>query len=119
MQIGRRVALISILVSALLAVGKIVVGWLAGSTSVVADGLESAGDAIASGFVALGFTIAVRPADENHPYGHGRYETLTGFLVGIILLVGGIGICYRSLQQVGAVHPPPAAYGLIPLLISL
>ena len=119
MQIGRRVALISILVSALLAVGKIVVGWLAGSTSVVADGLESAGDTIASGFVALGFTIAARPADENHPYGHGRYETLTGFLVGIILLVGGIGICYRSLQQVGAVHPPPAAYGLIPLLISL
>jgi cation diffusion facilitator family transporter len=119
MQIGKRVALISVLVSALLAVGKIVVGWLAGSTSVVADGLESAGDAIASGFVALGFTIAARPADENHPYGHGRYETLTGFLVGIILFVGGIGICYRSLQQVGAVHPPPAAYGLIPLLISL
>ena len=103
MEIGRRVALISVLVSALLAVGKIVVGWLAGSTSVVADGLESAGDAIASGFVALGFTIAARPADENHPYGHGRYETLTGFLVGIILFVGGIGICYRSLQQVGAV----------------
>jgi cation diffusion facilitator family transporter len=119
MQIGKRVALISILVSAMLAVGKIVVGWLAGSTSVVADGVESAGDAIASGFVALGFTIAARPADENHPHGHGRYETLTGFLVGVVLFVGGIGICYRSLQQVGAVHPPPAAYGLIPLLISL
>lgn len=65
MQIRRRVALISILVSALLAVGKIVVGWLAGSTSVVADGVEWAGDVIASGFVALGFTIAARPADEN------------------------------------------------------
>src|SRR5882672_4700400 len=119
MHTGKRVALISILVSALLAVAKIVVGGLAGSTSVVADGLESAGDAIASGFVALGFIIAARPADENHPYGHGRYETVTGFFVGIILFVGGIGICYRSLQQVGAVHPPPAAYGLIPLLISL
>jgi cation diffusion facilitator family transporter len=99
MQAGKRVALISILVSALLAVAKIVVGGFAGSTSVVADGVESAGDAIASGFVALGFIISARPADENHPYGHGRYETVTGFLVGIILFVGGIGISYRSLQH--------------------
>ena len=119
MQIGKRVALISILVSALLAVGKIVVGWFAGSTSVVADGVESAGDVIASGFVLLGFMIAARPADKNHPYGHGRYETLTGLLVGIILFVGGVGICYRSLQHVGAIHAPPAAFGFIPLLVSL
>jgi cation diffusion facilitator family transporter len=118
-QTGKRVALISILISALLAVGKIVIGWLAGSTSVVADGVESAGDVIASGFVALGFILAARPADENHPYGYGRYETVTGLLVGVILFVGGIGICYRSLQHVGAVHAPPAAYGFIPLLISL
>jgi cation diffusion facilitator family transporter len=119
MQIGKRVALTSILVSALLAVGKIVVGSLAGSTSVVADGVESAGDVMASSFVALGFIVAARPADENHPYGHGRYETVTGLLVGIILFVGGMGICYRSLQHVGAVHAPPAAYGFIPLLVSL
>lgn len=119
MQIGKRIALISILVSALLAVGKILVGWLAGSTSVVADGVESAGDVIASGVVLLGFVIAARPADENHPYGYGRYETLAGLLVGMILFLGGIGISYRSLQNVGAVHAPPEAYGLIPLLISL
>ena len=119
LQIGKRVALISILVSALLAVGKIVIGWLAGSTSVIADGVESAGDVVASGFIALGFMIAARPADEDHPYGYGRYETVTGLLVGIILFLGGIGICYRSLQHVGAVHAPPAAYGFIPLLISL
>ena len=118
MQIGKRIALISILVSALLAAGKIVVGWLAGSTSVVADGFESAGDVLAASVVFLGFVIASRPADENHPYGHGRYETLTGLLVAMILVVGGIAICYRSLQNVGAVHAPPEAYGFIPLLIS-
>ncbi len=118
-QIGKRIALISILVSALLAVGKIVVGWLAGSTSVIADGVESAGDVIASGVVLLGFVIAARPADENHPYGYGRYETLTGLLVGMILFLAGIGISYRSLQNVGAVHAPPETYGFIPLLISL
>jgi cation diffusion facilitator family transporter len=119
LQIGKRIALISVLVSALLAVGKIVVGWLAGSTSVVADGVESAGDVIASAAVLLGLVIAGRPADENHPYGYGRYETLTGLLVGMILVLGGIGISYRSLQNVGAIHAPPEAYGFIPLLISL
>ena len=118
-QIGRRIALISILVSALLACGKIVIGWLAGSTSVVADGVESAGDVVASGFVLLGFVLAARPTDENHPYGYGRYETLAGLLVGMILVLGGIGICYRSLHNVGAVHAPPESYGFIPLIISL
>lgn len=119
MQLGKRIALVSILVSALLAVGKIVVGWLAGSTSVVADGLESAGDVLASSLVLLGFIAAARPADENHPYGHGRYETLTALLVGLILFAGGIGICYRSLRHVGVIHAAPAAYGFIPLVVSL
>ena len=80
MQLGKRIALISILVSTSLAVAKIVVGWLAGSTSVIADGAESAGDVLASGFVFLDFIFAARPPDEDHPYGHGRYETLTGSL---------------------------------------
>jgi cation diffusion facilitator family transporter len=119
MRVGKRIALISILVSALLAVGKIFVGWFAGSTSVVADGVESAGDVLASSIVLLGFTIAARPADQNHPYGHGRYETLTGLLVGLILLAGGVGICYRSLRHVAEVHATPASYGFIPLIISL
>jgi divalent metal cation (Fe/Co/Zn/Cd) transporter len=48
-QIGKRIALASISVSALLAIGKIIIGWWAGSTSVVADGMESAGDVLASG----------------------------------------------------------------------
>lgn len=119
MQIGKRIASVSILVSALLSIGKIVVGWLAGSTSVIADGVESAGDVVASGVVLLGFTIAARPADENHPYGHGRYETLTGLLVGVVLFVAGVAISYRSLQRIGEVHALPAAYGFVPLVVSL
>lgn len=107
------------IVSGALAATKIIVGLLAGSTSVVADGLESAGDVVASGVVLLGFVVAARPADEDHPYGHGRYETLTGLTVGFILLFGGIGICIRSLQAVSAVHPPPALYGIWPLIASI
>lgn len=117
--IGKRVALISVAVSATLAVSKILIGILGRSTSVVADGLESAGDVVASGIVVFGFMAASRPADENHPYGHGRYETLTGLIVGMILFTGGIGICYRSLQNVGSQHAPPELYGIWPLLASM
>ncbi len=117
--IGKRIALISICVSATLAVGKIIIGLIAGSTSVVADGVESAGDVVASSFVLFGFALAARPADKNHPYGHGRYETVTGLVVGIILVIGGIGISYRSLHNVGAIHTPPELYGIWPLLVSM
>jgi cation diffusion facilitator family transporter len=117
-SIGKRVTLISIGVSAVLAAAKILVGLLAGSTAVVADGLESAGDVIASSFVFFGITVAARPPDEDHPYGHGRYETLTGLLVGVVLFAGGVGICFRSLKNIGAVHAPPGSYAFIPLVMS-
>lgn len=117
--LGKRIALISIAVSAALSVVKISIGLLAHSTSVVADGAESAGDVVASTFVLFGFIIAGKPADENHPYGHGRYETLTGLIVGVILVLGGAGISYRSLQNVGATHPAPALYGMWPLVASM
>lgn len=117
--IGRRIALISIAVCVGLSVSKIVVGLLARSTSVVADGVESAGDVIASSFVYLGLLVAAKPADKDHPYGHGRYETLTGLLVGLVLVLAGVAICTRSLESVGTEHDPPALYGIWPLLISM
>lgn len=116
---GKRVALASVTVSAFLAILKIVVGLIGNSTAVVADGLESAGDVVASSFVLFGFFIAAKPADENHPYGHGRYETLTGLVVGIILVVGGVGISYRSVASIAEIHDVPAAFGLLPLAISM
>src|SRR5512145_1243781 len=105
---GRRVALAGIAASALLATLNIVVGILTKSTSVVATGIEFAGDVLASTVVLIGMIVAVRPADANHPYGHGRIETLAAFLVGVILVAGGIGICWNSLQAVGDTHAPPS-----------
>lgn len=116
---GRRVALASVLVNCGLAGGNIGVGLLAGSTSVVAAGAEFLGDVLASAAVLAGMWVASRPPDENHPYGHGRVETLAGLTVGAVLLLGGIGICYRSLLRLHAVHPPPEAYGLWPLAVSV
>ena len=119
MRIGQKVALVSMIVSAALAVLKIVTGVMAGSTSVVADGLESAGDVLASGLVFLGLTLAAKPPDWNHPYGHGRAEILTGLLVGLMLLAAGFAISFHALLLVGAVHQPPASYAIVPLIASI
>lgn len=106
-------------VSGGLAAVKILAGVMAGSTSVVADGLESAGDVFASGLVFLGLTLAAKPADSNHPYGHGRAETLTGLLVGLLLIVAGLIISLHALLQVGEIHTPPASYAVWPVIAAV
>jgi cation diffusion facilitator family transporter len=118
MQIGQRIALIGMAVSGALATIKIVAGLMGHSTAVVADGFESAGDVFASGFVLLGLTLAAVPADSNHPYGHGRAETLVGFLIGLVLAAAGAFISYRSLQNVHAGRPLPSTFVIWPLLLS-
>jgi cation diffusion facilitator family transporter len=119
MQIGQRVALTGMLVSGALALIKILAGIWGHSTAVVADGLESAGDVLASGFVLFGLTIAARPADEDHPYGHGRFETLTGLLIGLVLTGGGALISYLSIRQIGQPRPPIETFVVWPLVISM
>ncbi len=119
LQLGRRVAAASIVASCLLSVVNIWIGYSAGSTSVVAAGIEFAGDVLASVFVLAGMILAAKPPDNEHPYGHGRIEILAGLTVGLILGAGGVGICVRSLSRIGDVHPPPAAYAMWPLLAAI
>lgn len=119
LRIARRLALLSVATSAVLAATKIVVGTLAGSTSVVADGVESAGDVVASTVLMFGLAVAARPPDEHHPYGHGRFEMLTGLALGFLLAAVGVGIAVKSVVRVGQVHEPPAAYGVWPLVASI
>lgn len=117
---GRRLAVVSVAVSAALAALNISVGLLASSTSVVATGVEFAGDVLTSAIVFLGLAIASRPPDANHPYGHGRFEILAGLLVGVILLLAGIGISLRSLERVNDLQPlpGPAALGALACAIA-
>jgi cation diffusion facilitator family transporter len=118
-RVGRRVAIAGIAASALLATLNVAVGLHARSTSVVATGLEFAGDVLASTIVLLGLSVAARPADRDHPYGHGRVETLAAFVVGLILMAGGAGISWHSLQAVAEVHPPPAGEAITVLLVAI
>jgi cation diffusion facilitator family transporter len=106
-------------VSGSLAVIKILAGVSGHSTAVVADGLESGADVFASGFVLLGLTLAAKPADADHPYGHGRVEILVGLLIGLGLTAGGALISYGALSRIGRPRPALAAYVIWPLLLSL
>jgi cation diffusion facilitator family transporter len=112
---GQRVALAGIVASMCLAAMNIAVGLMTQSTSVFATGVEFAGDVLASIVVLFGLIAATRPPDDDHPYGHGRIETLAAFVVGLVLSIGGVGICWNSLQEVGAQHPPPAVTAIAAL----
>jgi cation diffusion facilitator family transporter len=116
---GRTVAIVSMLVSAALAAAKIVVGLHANSTAVVSDGLESVGDVLTSGLVMVGLMIAAKPPDAQHPYGHGRLETLSALVVGMVLIASGSLIAFRSLQRAWEFQHTPAAYAIWPLIASI
>ena len=116
---ARRVTLAGIGVSVLLACSNIVIGILTHSTSVVATGFEFAGDVLASSIVLIGMGVAARPADDNHPYGHGRFETLSALVVGVILAAAGVTISYQSLHAVGAKHPPPGMSAAAALVVAV
>jgi cation diffusion facilitator family transporter len=119
MSTGQRVAVAGMLVSGILALIKVSAGLAGHSTAVFADGLESTSDVFASGLVLLGLTIAAKPADKEHPYGHGRVEILTGLLIGLALTAGGALISYVSIERVGRTQPSVAGYVVWPLVLSL
>jgi cation diffusion facilitator family transporter len=116
--IGRRIALISMTVGAAIAVSKVAVGAHAGSSAVTSDGLEAGGDVLSSGIVYTGLWLAAKPPDSEHPYGHGRYETLAGLAVGAILLLAGAAIFWHGYTSMAERGSMPA-YALYPLLASI
>jgi cation diffusion facilitator family transporter len=118
MHTGQRVAAAGMAVSGVLAIIKLFAGIWGHSAAVVADGLESAADVFASGFVLLGLTLAAKPADSNHPYGHGRAEILTGLIIGLLLTAGGVLISFGSAHRLGQPRETMAGYVVWPLIAS-
>jgi cation diffusion facilitator family transporter len=118
-QAGRRIAIVSMVVSGALAVAKILVGLHANSTAVVSDGLESTGDVLTSALVLVGLIIASKPPDAKHPYGHGRVETLSALAVGMLLIASGSLIAARSMQRAWEIQHAPAAYAMWPVGVSI
>lgn len=97
-QKAKRVSLVSILGNLVLTVMKLIVGFLAGSTALVADAFHSASDLIGTVILLKGMQIAHLPADKNHPFGHHRAETITSEILAVILMITAAGIGYEGLR---------------------
>jgi cation diffusion facilitator family transporter len=112
---GRNIALISALAGIILSAAKVWVGMAAGSTAVTSDGVEALADVISSAVVYAGLWLASKPPDAEHPYGHGRYETLAGLAVGGLLFLTAAGIftsSFSGLNSGGRVR----AFAIYPLI---
>ena len=82
---------------------KLLVGTVSGSVAVTADAVNNLSDASSNIVTLLGFKLAEKPADEDHPYGHGRFEYLSGLMVAVMILVIGVELMQDSLDKI--VHP--------------
>ncbi|MEZ5276592.1 MAG: cation diffusion facilitator family transporter [Opitutaceae bacterium] len=115
-QKGVRFSVLSIGVNLVLAVTKIVSGVIGTSYALVADGIESSADIVSSFIVWRGLRISVLPADDKHPYGHGKAESLAGFFVALALLGAVILIAVQSIREIITPHHAPAPFTLLVLL---
>ncbi|MFB6467341.1 cation diffusion facilitator family transporter [Cytobacillus sp. Hz8] len=102
-SIAKKVAWISLWCNIILTVGKIVVGLVGHSDAVFADGIHSAADVVASFIVLFVIKIANKPADEDHPYGHGKAEVIVSGIVGILLFLVSFYVVYEGVA--GLFHP--------------
>jgi cation diffusion facilitator family transporter len=115
-QRGIRSAQLGLLVNAILAGVKLVAGLVGNSYALVADAVESTADVLASIVVWGGLAIAAQPADEDHPYGHGKAEPLAASAVALMLLAAAVGIAVEAIQEIRSPHGPPAAWTLAVLV---
>lgn len=97
---GKLAGIIGIICNVILFLGKLIAGLLSGSVAVTADAVNNLSDASSSIISLLGFKLASRPADEEHPYGHGRYEYLSGFMVSVLIMVIGVELLRGSVEKV-------------------
>lgn len=109
----------SIFGNLLLAFIKYLAGLVGNSYALIADAIESATDTFSSILILLGIKYANRPADENHPYGHGRIEPLITFMVVGFLIVSATVIATESIKNIQTPHEPPKPWTLIVLGIII
>ena len=115
--VGRLSGIVGIVCNILLFFGKIIIGTLSGSVSITADAMNNLSDAASSIVTLIGFKLSESPADEAHPYGHARFEYLSGLAVAAIVIVIGFELFKSSVEKIFAPSPidfsPVAALVLI------
>lgn len=116
--IGKMAGITGILCNVFLFLGKLIAGLLSGSISIVADAVNNLSDAGSSVVTLVGFQLARRPADREHPYGHARYEYLSGLVVAALILVIGLELAKTSFQKILRPEPIAAAPIALGVLIA-
>ena len=101
-----------LLVNVLLVLVKLIAGIVGHANALVADAVESSADIFSSLIVWMGLSIAARPADEDHPYGHGKAEPLAAAVVSLMLLGAAVGISIMSIREIVTPHHLPAPFTL-------
>lgn len=112
---GNLAGLVGICCNLLLSAGKFLAGLLTGSVAISADAVNNLSDASSSIITLLGFRLAARPADDEHPYGHGRTEYLSGLAVSVMILLIGAELAKTSIQKI--LSPEPITTGMVSILI--
>lgn len=114
-QTAIRTTYFSILANVCLAVIKGLAGVFGNSYALIADAIESVTDIFSSIIVLLGLKYAEKPADDNHPYGHGRIEPLVTFVVVAFLVTSATLIAIESIENIKDPHEAPKAWTLLVL----
>lgn len=116
-QYGTLAGGIGILCNLLLFFSKLAAGWITNSISITADAFNNLSDAGSSIMTLVGFRMAGKPADLNHPYGHGRIEYISGLLVAIVIVLMGFELFLSSFDKI--LHPQNVEFEAVTLFILL
>lgn len=115
--VGRLSGTVGIVCNVLLFIGKLIVGTVSGSVSITADAMNNLSDASSAIVTLLGFKLAEKPADEDHPYGHARYEYLSGLAVAALIIVIGFELAKTSVEKI--FNPSAVAFSGIPAAVLI
>ncbi len=99
-RVGRLSGTVGLLCNLLLFVGKLIIGIVSGSVSITADAMNNLSDASSAIITLLGFKLAEKPADADHPYGHARFEYLSGLAVAALIIVIGVELAKSSIGKI-------------------
>jgi cation diffusion facilitator family transporter len=113
---GLRATFVGLVVNTLLSGGKLAAGILGHSHALIADAIESLVDVFSSLVVWRGMVIAAEPADEDHPYGHGKAEPIAAAVVSGVLLLAALWIAIIAIREIAEPHTAPAPFTLAVLL---
>ena len=112
---GNMAGAVGIVCNLLLCGFKFLAGIVTGSVAISADAVNNLSDASSSIITLLGFRMSAKPADAEHPYGHGRTEYLSGLAVSVMILLIGLELVKSSVEKI--LHPAPIEAGVLPVVI--